>query len=76
MKTIFKHSGAFTWKDSVRLAVSHPDHPSFFVNKLWSYFVAGTPDAATANALQAALRLERASDPAGRDRDPQAPCAL
>jgi len=51
-KTIFKRSGAYTWKDSVRLAVSHPDHPSFFVNKLWSYFIAGTPDAATERALQ------------------------
>ena len=51
-KTIFKHTGAYTWRDSVRLAVSHPDHSSFFVNKLWSYFIAGTPDAATERALQ------------------------
>jgi uncharacterized protein (DUF1800 family) len=52
MKTIFKRRGSFTWKDSVRLAVAHPDHPSFFVRKLWSYFVAGTPDAATQQALE------------------------
>jgi uncharacterized protein (DUF1800 family) len=52
VKTIFRRRGAFTWKDSVRLAVTHPDHPSFFVRKLWSYFVAGTPDDATQRALE------------------------
>jgi uncharacterized protein (DUF1800 family) len=52
MKTIFKHRGAFTWRDSVRLAVANPNHPSFFVGKLWSYFIAGTPDDATARALE------------------------
>jgi len=51
-KTIFKRRGAFTWKDSVRLAVTHPDHPSFFVRKLWSYFIPGTPDAGTQRALE------------------------
>ncbi len=52
VKTIFRRRGAFTWRDSVRLAVTHPDHPSFFVRKLWSYFVAGTPDDATQRALE------------------------
>jgi uncharacterized protein (DUF1800 family) len=52
VKTIFRRRGAFTWKDSVRLSVAHPDHPSFFVAKLWSYFVAGQPDAATQRALE------------------------
>jgi uncharacterized protein (DUF1800 family) len=51
-KTIFKHRGAFTWKDSVRLAMSNPNHPSFFVRKLWSYFIPGTPDAATERQLE------------------------
>ena len=51
-KTIFGKRGAFTWRDAVRLAVAHPDHPSFFVEKLWSYFVAGDPDAATRRALE------------------------
>jgi uncharacterized protein (DUF1800 family) len=51
-KTIFKKHGAFTWRDSVRLAVAHPDHPSFFVRKLWSYFIAGTPDGATQQTLE------------------------
>jgi uncharacterized protein (DUF1800 family) len=51
VKTIFRRRGAFTWKDSVRLAVAQPAHPSFFVDKLWSYFVAGAPDAATQRTL-------------------------
>jgi uncharacterized protein (DUF1800 family) len=51
-KTIFRKRGPFTWKDSVRLAVSHPDHASFFVRKLWSYLVAGNPDAGTQRALE------------------------
>jgi Protein of unknown function (DUF1800) len=51
-KTIFRKRGAWTWKDSCRLCVTHPDHPSFFVRKLWSYFVSTPPDAATARALE------------------------
>ncbi len=53
MKTIFRKRGAFAWKDAVRLSVTHPDHADFFVRKLWSYFVAGEPDAATRRALAA-----------------------
>ena len=52
VKTIFHKRGAFTWKDSVRLAVAHPSHPSFFVNKLWGYFIPTPPDAATLRALE------------------------
>jgi uncharacterized protein (DUF1800 family) len=52
VKTIFHHRGAFTWKDSCRLCVTHPDHASFFVRKLWSYFVPGAPDGATQSALE------------------------
>jgi uncharacterized protein (DUF1800 family) len=51
-KTIFNKRGAFTWKDSVRLAVAHPSHPSFFVNKLWGYFIPTPADAATQRALE------------------------
>ncbi|HET8895013.1 MAG TPA: DUF1800 domain-containing protein [Gaiellaceae bacterium] len=51
-KTIFGKRGAFTWKGSCRLCVTHPDHASFFVQKLWSYFVPTPPDPATASALQ------------------------
>ncbi|HEY3595046.1 MAG TPA: DUF1800 family protein, partial [Polyangiaceae bacterium] len=51
-KTIFHKHGAFTWQDSVTLATSHPSHPAFFVNKLWSYFIPTPPDAATQHALE------------------------
>ena len=51
-KTIFGKRGAWSWKDSCRLCVTHPDHASFFVTKLWSYFVPTPPDAATQHALQ------------------------
>ncbi len=51
-KAIFGKRGAWSWKDSCRLCVTHPDHPSFFVDKLWSYFIPTAPDAATQRALQ------------------------
>ena len=56
----------------MRLSVTHPDHPSFFVRKLWSYFVAGDPDAATQRALeQLYVSSGRAVRPVV-DGDPQA----
>jgi uncharacterized protein (DUF1800 family) len=51
-KTIFRHRGRFTWKDSCRLCVTHPDHAAFFVRKLWSYFVPDAPDHHTQSALE------------------------
>jgi uncharacterized protein (DUF1800 family) len=50
-KTIFGQSGNYTWTDSVTLCLNHPLHPSYFVNKLWSYFIPAPPDSATATAL-------------------------
>jgi uncharacterized protein (DUF1800 family) len=47
VKTIFRKRGAFAWKDSVRLAVTHPDHPGFFVSKLWTYFIGAPLDSST-----------------------------
>jgi uncharacterized protein (DUF1800 family) len=38
-KTVFGHTGAYDWEDGVQLVVGHPMHASFFVAKLWSYFV-------------------------------------
>ncbi len=38
-KTIFGQTGAFTWEQAVSLCVSNALHPSFFVQKLWSYFI-------------------------------------
>ncbi|MTD46759.1 DUF1800 family protein [Conexibacter sp. W3-3-2] len=52
-KTIFGRTGAFGWRDAADLCVDHPMHASFFVTKLWSYFVPEPPDGATQAALQA-----------------------
>ena len=51
MKTVFGRAGAWGWEDACRLCVEHPLHPTFFVEKLWSYFVAEPPSAATRDAL-------------------------
>jgi uncharacterized protein (DUF1800 family) len=52
LKTIFGQTGAFDWQDSCRLVLKHPNHPSFFVRKLWSYFIPTAPDAATRSGLE------------------------
>lgn len=54
MKRIFGHRGRFNWRDSCRLAVTHPEHPSFLVSKMWDYFVGAELPRATAHALQRA----------------------
>ncbi len=51
-KRIFGKSGRFTWRDSVRLCVEHPKHPSFFVRKMWGYFIPTPPSARTQRALE------------------------
>ncbi|MEA2479732.1 MAG: hypothetical protein QOJ07_1654, partial [Thermoleophilaceae bacterium] len=51
-KTIFGHTGTYSWDDALRLCLENPLHPSFFVTKLWSYFVPSPPDDATLAALQ------------------------
>jgi hypothetical protein len=50
-KAIFGRGGNWGWEDACRLCVEHPLHATFFVDKLWSYFVAGPPPAATRDAL-------------------------
>ena len=52
IKTIFGRSDTFDWEDAVELVLTHPLHPSFFVRKLWSYFIPVPPDAATSAALE------------------------
>jgi uncharacterized protein (DUF1800 family) len=52
LKTVFGQSGNWNWEDAVRLCVSHPLHPSFFVSKLWSYFVPTPPSQETLASLQ------------------------
>jgi uncharacterized protein (DUF1800 family) len=51
-KTIFGKKGTFDWRDAVALCLRHPRHASFFVDKLWGYFVPVPPDAATKRALE------------------------
>ena len=50
-KRVFGRAGKLDWRDSVRLCLTHRKHPSFVVSRLWSYFIPGTPDRATARAL-------------------------
>jgi hypothetical protein len=51
-KTVFGKSGRFNWEDACELVLTHPMHPSFFVRKLWSYFVPTPPSDATSAALE------------------------
>lgn len=50
-KKIFGKYGHFNWQDGPALCVKNPEHPSFFVNKLWSYFISVTPDDSTREEL-------------------------
>jgi uncharacterized protein (DUF1800 family) len=52
VKRIFGKRGRFDWKDSCRLCVHHRLHASFFVPKLWSYFIPTPPPRGTQRALQ------------------------
>ncbi|MEA2168451.1 MAG: hypothetical protein QOF76_1751 [Solirubrobacteraceae bacterium] len=53
-KTVFGNTGAFNWEDAARMVVEHAMHPSFFVTKLWGYFIADPIPDATRDALAAA----------------------
>jgi uncharacterized protein (DUF1800 family) len=58
--TSHARTGAFDWRDACALCLENPSHPSFFVLKLWSYFVPSPPDAGTQAALEA-LYVDSAS---------------
>src|SRR6185437_10398301 len=45
-KVVFGKSGNFGWKDACRLCVQHPPHLTYFVRRLWSYFIPTPPPAA------------------------------
>ena len=75
-KRIFGKRGHFDWRDSCRLCVHHRKHPSFFVTKLWGYFVPVPPSAGDASLARAALRPQRLRGRPGRRRDPAPPRAL
>jgi uncharacterized protein (DUF1800 family) len=51
-KTIFGHTGNYDWRDVVDLCIGNPYHRSFFVLKMWSYFVPVPPDAGTQASLE------------------------
>ena len=50
-KTVYGHTGNWTWQDGCRLCVENSLHASFFVKKLWSYFIPQAPSADTLDAL-------------------------
>ena len=50
-KTVYGHTGNWTWQDGCRLCVENSLHASFFVKKLWSYFIPQAPTADTMSAL-------------------------
>jgi uncharacterized protein (DUF1800 family) len=52
-KTVFGQTGPFTWEQGVAMCVRHSMHPSFFVEKLWSYFIPTPPSAADRQKLEA-----------------------
>ena len=51
--TPHQRTGAFNYRDACTLVLENPYHRSFFVLKLWSYFVPSAPSAATQAALEA-----------------------
>jgi uncharacterized protein (DUF1800 family) len=55
-KVVFGKSGNFSWQDACRLCIRHANHPSFFVRKLWSYFIPTAPPPATQRSLEAVYR--------------------
>jgi uncharacterized protein (DUF1800 family) len=56
MKVVFDKAGPFNWKSAVRLAIDHPAHAPYFVNKLWGYFIPAPPDAETLTTLADAYK--------------------
>jgi uncharacterized protein (DUF1800 family) len=59
MKVVFRKAGRYDWQAACRLCVSHPLHSSFFVRKLWSYFVPVPADRATQASLESLYRSGR-----------------
>jgi uncharacterized protein (DUF1800 family) len=57
-KTIFGRTGTFDWQDACRLCLEHPKHPSFFVRKLWSFFIPTVPGPRTQAALEGLYRTD------------------
>ena len=49
---MFGRTGNFDWRDACGLCVEHRLHASFFVEKLWSYFIPVPPSASERAALE------------------------
>jgi uncharacterized protein (DUF1800 family) len=52
-KTVFGRTGNWNWEQATAMCVRHPLHPSFFVTKLWSYFIPTAIPAGDRAALEA-----------------------
>ena len=50
-KRVFGKAGNYDWRDACLLALQNPAHETYFVRKLWSYFIPTTPNAKTERAL-------------------------
>ncbi len=57
-KIVFGKRGDFSWRDACRMCLKNSKHPSFFAQKLWSYFVPMPADGKTQSALEAAYRKD------------------
>jgi uncharacterized protein (DUF1800 family) len=51
-KAIFGMTAAWSWEQGAAMCVHHAMHPSFFVQKLWSYFIPTPPAAGDRQALE------------------------
>jgi Protein of unknown function (DUF1800) len=51
-KTVFGQTGNFGWEQAAGMCVRHPMHASFFVDKLWSYFIPVPPSDGDRAALE------------------------
>ena len=54
VKTVFGRAGNWDWEDACRLCLENPLHPSFLVEKLWSYFIPEPPSVGDRAALEQA----------------------
>jgi len=52
VKVVFGKSGNFGWQDACRLCIQHPPHLTYFVRRLWSYFIPTPPSTTTESALK------------------------
>jgi uncharacterized protein (DUF1800 family) len=55
-KTIFGKTGNWGWEDVARFVIENDAHPSYFVTKLWSYFIPTSPSDSDVQALAAAYK--------------------